>query len=79
MNSELQASIIDSWFDNYLGVVSLVRVVKGKIKKEIILRSFREEEKHSVDKIGVFTPKIKDLDELSSGPGRVYMRKHKRN
>ena len=67
INSEAQASIIDSWFDNYLGVVSLVRVVKGKIKKGDNIEIFSRKEKHSVDKIGVFTPKIKDLDELSSG------------
>ena len=65
--SEVQASIIDSWFDNYLGVVSLVRVVKGKIKKGDNIEIFSRKEKHSVDKIGVFTPKIKDLDELCSG------------
>ena len=65
--SEVQASIIDSWFDNYLGVVSLVRVVKGKIKKGDNIEIFTKKEKHSVDKIGVFTPKIKDLDELCSG------------
>ena len=67
INSELQASIIDSWFDNYLGVVSLVRVVRGKIKKGDNIKVFSRGEKHSVDKIGVFTPKIKDLDELTSG------------
>jgi len=66
-DSDLQASIIDSWFDNYLGVVSLVRVVKGKIKKGDNIQIFSRGEKHSVDKIGVFTPKIKDLDELTSG------------
>ena len=63
----LQASIIDSWFDNYLGVVSLVRVVKGKIKKGDKIEIFSRKETHSVDKIGVFTPKISDLEELESG------------
>ena len=63
----LQASIIDSWFDNYLGVVSLVRVVKGKIKKGDKIEIFSRKETHSVDKIGVFTPKINDLEELESG------------
>ena len=63
----LQASIIDSWFDNYLGVVSLVRVVKGKIKKGDKIEIFSRQETHSVDKIGVFTPKISDLEELESG------------
>jgi len=60
----LQASIIDSWFDNYLGVVSLVRVVKGKIAKGEKIEIFSRKETHSVDKIGVFTPKITDLQEL---------------
>ena len=63
----LQASIIDSWFDNYLGVVSLVRVVKGTIKKGDSIEVFSKKEKHNVDKIGIYTPKIKDLKELYSG------------
>ena len=63
----LQASIIDSWFDNYLGVVSLVRVVKGKIVKGEKIEIFSRRETHTVDKIGVFTPKITDLQELNSG------------
>ena len=63
----LQASIIDSWFDNYLGVVSLVRVVKGKIEKGQKIEIFSRKETHTVDKIGVFTPKITDLPELNSG------------
>ncbi|MDA7553893.1 translation elongation factor 4 [Gammaproteobacteria bacterium] len=63
----LQASIIDSWFDNYLGVVSLVRVVKGKISKGEKIEIYSKQETHTVDKIGVFTPKIQDLDVLYSG------------
>ena len=63
----LQASIIDSWFDNYLGVVSLVRVVKGKISKGDKIEIYSRKETHTVDKIGVFTPKIQDLEELNSG------------
>tara|TARA_Y100001934_G_scaffold275842_1_gene371143 strand:+ start:1426 stop:3210 length:1785 start_codon:yes stop_codon:yes gene_type:complete len=63
----LQASIIDSWFDNYLGVVSLVRVFKGKITKGEKIEIYSKQETHTVDKIGVFTPKITDLNELSSG------------
>ena len=66
-NEPLQASIIDSWFDNYLGVVSLVRVVKGKISKGDKIEIYSRKETHTVDKIGVFTPKIKDLEELNSG------------
>ncbi len=67
MEEALQASIIDSWFDNYLGVVSLVRVVKGKISKGDKIEIFSKQETHTVDKIGVFTPKITDLKELNSG------------
>ena len=63
----LQASIIDSWFDNYLGVVSLVRVVRGRIAKGEKIEIFSRKETHTVDKIGVFTPKITDLQELNSG------------
>ena len=67
MEEALQASIIDSWFDNYLGVVSLVRVVKGKITKGDKIEIYSKQETHTVDKIGVFTPKITDLKELNSG------------
>lgn len=63
----LQASIIDSWFDNYLGVVSLVRVVNGTIKKGDSIEIVSKAEKHTVDKLGVFTPKRTELDSLSSG------------
>ena len=67
IDEPLQASIIDSWFDNYLGVVSLVRVVKGKISKGDKIEIFSKKETHTVDKIGVYTPKIEDLYELDSG------------
>jgi len=63
----LQASIIDSWFDNYLGVISLVRVVNGTIKKGDSIEIVSKAEKHTVDKLGVFTPKRTELDSLSSG------------
>ncbi|MED5412590.1 MAG: translation elongation factor 4 [Pseudomonadota bacterium] len=63
----LQALIIDSWFDNYLGVVSLVRVVAGRLKKgdKIIAKSIGKA--HIVDSVGVFTPKRNELDKLSAG------------
>jgi len=65
--SPLQASIIDSWFDNYLGVVSLVKVVNGSLKKGELIEVHSKKEKHSIDKLGVFTPKRKELNELTSG------------
>ena len=66
-NSPLQASIIDSWFDTYLGVVSLVKVVNGALKKGELIEVHSKKEKHSIDKLGVFTPKRKELNELTSG------------
>jgi GTP-binding protein LepA len=63
----LRALIIDSWFDNYLGVVSLVRVVQGtlKVKDKIISKSIGKA--HSVDSVGVFTPKRHPTDALKAG------------
>ena len=61
-NSPLQASIIDSWFDNYLGVVSLVKVVNGSLKKGELIEVHSKKEKHSIDKLGVFTPKRKEFN-----------------
>jgi len=63
----LQALIIDSWFDNYLGVVSLVRVVQGKIsaKDRIIAKSIGKVQQ--VDAVGIFTPHRKETGVLNTG------------
>src|SRR5579859_1588773 len=63
----LQALIIDSWFDNYLGVVSLVRVMQGEIKPGDKLLVMSTGRAHEVSEVGVFTPKRKKLDKLSPG------------
>ncbi len=63
----LQALIIDSWFDNYLGVVSLVRVVQGEIKQGDKILVMSTGRTHQVDAVGVFTPKRKVLAKLSAG------------
>lgn len=67
IDAPLQALIIDSWFDNYLGVVSLVRVTQGclKNKDKIILKSLGKP--HVVDMVGVFTPKRKETGILKAG------------
>jgi GTP-binding protein LepA len=65
----LQALIIDSWFDNYLGVVSLVRVMQGEIKKGDKIQIMSTGRTHDVDQVGVFTPKRKVQPRL--GPGEV--------
>ncbi len=64
---KLQALIIDSWFDNYLGVVSLVRVMQGQIKPGDKLLVMSTGRTHQVDHVGVFTPKRKVLDALRAG------------
>ena len=65
--NDLQALIIDSWFDNYLGVVSLVRVMAGTLKKgdKIIAKSIGKAQ--VVDSVGVFTPKREEMDSLAAG------------
>jgi len=67
INAPLQALIIDSWFDNYLGVVSLVRVKQGtlKVKDKIIVKSLGKS--HVVDMVGVFTPKRCETGILKAG------------
>jgi GTP-binding protein LepA len=67
VDAPLQALIIDSWFDNYLGVVSLVRVKQGtlKLKDKIIAKSIGKPQ--LVDGVGVFSPKLTQLKELKAG------------
>ncbi|GAB2517699.1 translation elongation factor 4 [Microbulbifer agarilyticus] len=67
VEAPLQALIIDSWFDSYLGVVSLVRVVQGTLrnKEKIVTKSIGRA--HVVDSVGVFTPKRKETGELKAG------------
>ncbi|HEX7370165.1 MAG TPA: translation elongation factor 4 [Rhodanobacteraceae bacterium] len=64
---KLQALIIDSWFDNYLGVVMLVRVMQGEIKPGDKLQVMSTGRNHEVDNVGVFTPKRKELARLGAG------------
>lgn len=63
----LQALIIDSWFDAYLGVVSLVRVKHGKLKKHDKIKVMSTGQVWGVDRIGIFTPKQTDTDGLGCG------------
>ena len=63
----LQALIIDSWFDNYLGVVSLVRIVNGCLRKKQKLMVMSTGKSYLAEKIGVYTPKQKDTDVLNTG------------
>jgi GTP-binding protein LepA len=67
VDAPLQALIIDSWFDNYLGVVSLVRIVNGSLKKKdkIVAQSIGKVQQ--VDSVGIFTPKHEETKELRAG------------
>jgi GTP-binding protein LepA len=66
-DSPLQALIIDSWFDNYLGVVSLVRVVNGKLNKRTKIKVMSTGRSFQVDRVGIFTPKRTDTEALGTG------------
>ena len=59
--------IVDSWFDNYLGVVVLVKVISGNLKIRDKIKIFSSGNEFVVDKIGVFTPKLEYLDSLEAG------------
>ncbi|WP_321322991.1 translation elongation factor 4 [Thiomicrorhabdus sp.] len=66
-DAPLKALIIDSWFDNYLGVVSLVRVIDGKIGKKTKMKVMSTKEEYLVDDVGIFTPKRTSKPFLSAG------------
>jgi GTP-binding protein LepA len=63
----LQALIIDSWFDSYVGVVVLVRIMQGRIRKGEKMKIMSTDRSYLVDHVGVFTPKRLDKNELSAG------------
>ncbi|MBK9081055.1 MAG: elongation factor 4 [Rhizobiales bacterium] len=65
----LKALLVDSWYDAYLGVVVLVRVIDGVLKRHSKIRMMGTDAKYEVEKIGVFRPKMQDVEEL--GPGEV--------
>ena len=63
----LQALIIDSWFDNFLGVVSLVRIVQGTISVKDKVTVMSTGKSHQIDRVGIYTPKANDLGSLAAG------------
>ena len=68
-SAPLKAMLVDSWYDPYLGVVILVRVIDGTIRKGLQVRFMAGGTEHLIDKVGCFTPKIEQLDQL--GPGEI--------
>ena len=67
IDAPIKALIIDSWFDNYLGVVSLIRVIDGEIKAKTKIKIFSNGNEHLVDEVGVFTPKRTKTESLKAG------------
>lgn len=65
----LKALLIDSWYDSYLGVIVLVRMHDGIIRKKQQIRMMSNNAVYTIDRVGVFTPKMQDVEEL--GPGEV--------
>ena len=66
-NNKLKSLLVDSWYDSYLGVVILVRVIDGQIKKGMKIKLMSNDQEYVVEKVGVFTPKPTNIDQLSSG------------
>ena len=66
-DSPLKALLVDSWYDAYLGVVILVRVIDGAIKKGMEIRFHQADTKHLVERVGCFTPKMVASDDIRSG------------
>ena len=73
INAPLQALIMDSWFDSYLGVVSLVRIVQGRLKKGDKIRVMSTGKDYVADQLGIYTPKLEVLKELKVGEVGVVM------
>lgn len=67
VDAPLQALIIDSWFDNYLGVVALVRIFQGTMKKKQKIKAMSTGNDFLVERVGIYTPKAHDKDELRAG------------
>ncbi len=68
-NAPLKAMLIDAWYDTYMGVVVLFRVMEGTVKKAMRIRTMNTGASYTVDKVGCFRPKPQDLKEI--GPGEV--------
>ena len=66
-NAPLKALLIDSWYDSYLGVIILVRIKDGVLRKKTPIRMMSNSAAYSVDKVGIFTPKMQDIDALYPG------------
>ena len=66
-DADLKCLLVDSWYDTYLGVVILVRVIDGKISKNMKIKMMSTDQEYIIEKVGVFTPKATDVNELNAG------------
>jgi len=66
-DAPLKAMLVDSWYDPYLGVVILVRVIDGVIRKGLLVKFMAGGTEHLIDRVGCFTPKLEALSDLSAG------------
>ena len=66
-DNTLKCLLVDSWYDTYLGVVILVRVIDGKLTKNMKIKMMSTNQEYTIEKVGVFTPKPKDINELNTG------------
>tara|TARA_A100001234_G_scaffold150347_1_gene132353 strand:- start:2208 stop:4013 length:1806 start_codon:yes stop_codon:yes gene_type:complete len=66
-DNNLKCLLVDSWYDTYLGVVILVRVIDGKLTKNMKVKMMSTNQEYTIEKVGVFTPKPKDINELNTG------------
>jgi len=67
INNPLKSLLVDSWYDTYLGVVILVRVIDGNLTKGMKIKMMSNNTEHMIEKVGVFTPKPEDVEKISSG------------
>ena len=67
IEEKLKCLLVDSWYDSYLGVVILVRVIDGKLKKNMKIKLMSNDKEYLIEKVGVFTPKPNDISELNCG------------
>tara|TARA_Y100000590_G_scaffold459148_1_gene615514 strand:+ start:9210 stop:11012 length:1803 start_codon:yes stop_codon:yes gene_type:complete len=69
MEQPLECLLVDSWYDSYLGVVVLVRVINGRLKKNQKIRLMATDATYTIDRVGIFSPKPNEVEDL--GPGEI--------